>query len=130
MLHLEQFVMYPTKDDISNQFASYAELFSFTTLTTIHLNNILLCCTNIDGFLDPFVNCPNLKNLTISEMSFLFDMCPENFVISAPQLKNLSLMCNEFKCKIVAAAQQLTSFSYLYSCLPSTLSLVFLLSMA
>lgn len=115
MLYLEQFAMYPTKDDISNKFTSYAELFSFTTLTTIHLNNVPLCCTDIDGCLDPFVNCANLKNLNLNEMFFLFDLCHESFVISAPQLWNLSLMCNHFKCKIVRAAPRLTNFTYLYS---------------
>ncbi|KAE9616202.1 hypothetical protein Lal_00017194 [Lupinus albus] len=114
ILHLERFSMHPAAADFSNPFASLAELFGFTTLTTLHLNSFSLCYTGIDC-LDPFVNCVNLKTLHLSEMSFQSDLNPRDFVISAPQLKNLSLMCNRFKCKIIVAAPQLTNFSYLYS---------------
>ena len=114
MLHLEHFSMYPAAVDFSNPFASLGELFGFTTLTTLHLNSFTLCYTGIDC-LDPFANCVNLKNLHLGEMSFKSDLNPKDFVISAPQLKNLSLMCNRFKCKIVVAAPTLTNFSYLYS---------------
>ncbi|XP_061370313.1 putative FBD-associated F-box protein At5g22720 [Gastrolobium bilobum] len=114
MLHLEQFSMYPAAADFSNPFSSLSELFGFTMLTTLHLNSFTLCYTGIDC-LDPFTNCVNLKNLHLSEMSFESDLNPKDFVISAPQLSNLTLMCNRFKCKIVVAAPQLTNFSYLYS---------------
>ncbi|KAK7349252.1 hypothetical protein VNO77_06473 [Canavalia gladiata] len=114
LLHLEHFSMYPAAADFSNPFASLAELFGFTTLTTLHLNSFTLCYTGIDC-LDPFASCVNLKNLYLSEMSFKSDLNPKDFVISAPKLSNLSLMCNRFKCKIVIAAPQLTNFTYLYS---------------
>ncbi|XP_019455783.1 PREDICTED: putative FBD-associated F-box protein At5g22720 [Lupinus angustifolius] len=113
-LHLERFSMHPAAANFSNPFASLAELFGFTTLTTLHLNSFSMCYTGIDS-LDPFGNCVNLKTLHLSEMSFQSDLNPKDFVISAPQLKNLSLMCNRFKCKIVVASPQLTNFSYLYS---------------
>ncbi|KAL2337949.1 hypothetical protein Fmac_012395 [Flemingia macrophylla] len=114
MLHLEQFSMHPVAADFSNPFASLAELFGFTTLTTLHLNNFTLCYTGID-ILDPFSDCAHLKNLHLSEMSFKSDLNPKDFVISAPKLSNLNLMCNRFKCKIVVAAPQLSDFTYLYS---------------
>ncbi|MED6173461.1 hypothetical protein PIB30_059703 [Stylosanthes scabra] len=113
-LHLEHFSMYPAAADFTNPFSSLAELFGFTTLTTLHLNSFTLCYTGIDC-LNPFANCVNLKNLHLGEMSFKSDLNPKDFVISAPKLKNLSLMCNRFKCKIVVAAPTLTNFSYLYS---------------
>ncbi|XP_014515056.1 putative F-box/FBD/LRR-repeat protein At1g78840 isoform X1 [Vigna radiata var. radiata] len=114
LLHLEQFAMDPAAADFSNPFASLAELFGFTTLTTLHLNNFTLCYTGIDC-LDPFANCVHMKNLHLSEMSFKSDLNPKDFVISAPKLSNLNLMCNRFKCKIVVAAPQLSNFTYLYS---------------
>ena len=114
MLHLEQFSMHPAAADFSNPFASLAELFGFTTLTTLHLNNFILCYTGTDC-LDPFANCVHLKNLHLSEMSFNSDLNSKDFVISAPKLSNLNLMCNRFKCKIVVAAPQLSNFIYLYS---------------
>ncbi|RYR40379.1 hypothetical protein Ahy_A09g046134 isoform B [Arachis hypogaea] len=77
-------------------------------------DHFTLCYTGIDC-LNPFATCVNLKNLHLGEMSFKSDLNPKDFVISAPKLKNLSLMCNRFKCKIVVAAPTLTNFSYLYS---------------
>lgn len=108
MLHLEHLQL------VSNPFTSVAELFSFTTLTTLHLNSFTLSCTGI-VHLDPFANCVNLKNLHLSEICFKSDTNPKDFVISAPKLDNLTLMCNRFKCKLVVAAPQLTNFSYFYS---------------
>lgn len=114
ILHLEHFSMFPTAADFSNPFASLAELFGFTTLTALHLNSFALCYTGMER-LDPFANCVNLKILQLSEMSFKSDLSPKDFVISAPQLSNLSLICNRFRCKIVVTSPQLLNFSYLYS---------------
>jgi hypothetical protein len=113
-LHLEHFSMFPTAADFSNPFASLSELFGFTTLTALHLNNFALCYTGMDC-LDPFAKCVNLKILQLSEMSFKSDLSPKDFVISAPKLSNLSLICNRFRCKIVVASPKLLSFTYLYS---------------
>lgn len=114
MLHLDHFPMFPTAADFSNPFASLAELFGFTTLTTLHLNDFTLCFTGMER-LDPFANCVNLKNLHLSEMCFKSDLSPKDFVISAPQLCNLSLVFNRFRCKILVASPQLLNFTYLYT---------------
>ncbi|KAI4355499.1 hypothetical protein L6164_004265 [Bauhinia variegata] len=114
MLHLDHFKLHPVASDSSNPFANYAEFFGFTTLTTLHLNSFTLACTGTDR-VDPFANCVNLKNLHLSDICFKSDLNPEDFVISAPQLNKLTLICNRFKCKLLVSAPQLTNFSYLYS---------------
>lgn len=113
LLHLEHFTVDPDRAEFSNSFACLANLFGFTTLTTLSLSNMTLSCTGIDS-LNPFVNCVNLKNLHLSKMSFKSELVPKDFVISAPRLNHLTLTCNRFKCKIVVAAPQLINFSYLY----------------
>ncbi|GAU22017.1 hypothetical protein TSUD_111570 [Trifolium subterraneum] len=65
--------------------------------------------------LNPFENCRNLKNLLLREIRFRLEPVPEDFVISAPQLNNLSLMCNRFKCNLVIVAPKLISFNYLHA---------------
>ncbi|KAI4329145.1 hypothetical protein L6164_021441 [Bauhinia variegata] len=113
-LYLDNFRLHSAASDSSNPFASYAEFFGFTTLTTLHLNRITLACTGTDR-VDPFANCVNLKNLHLSGICFKSDLNPEDFVISAPRLNKLTMICNRFKCKLVVSAPQLTNFSYLYS---------------
>lgn len=114
MLHLEHFPLHPDQANSSNPFSSIQKLFGFTKLTTLHLNSFTLSCTGL-ARLDPFADCVNLKNLHLSEICFKSDLTPRDFVISAPQLNNLSLVCNRLKCKLVVAAPQLTNFSYIYS---------------
>ncbi|XP_028756315.1 putative F-box/FBD/LRR-repeat protein At1g78840 [Neltuma alba] len=114
MLHLEHFPLHPGQANSSNPFSSIQKLFGFTKLTTLHLNSFTLSCTGT-GRLDPFADCVNLKNLHLSEICFKSDLNPRDFVISAPQLSNLTLVCNRLKCKLVVAAPQLTNFSYIYS---------------
>ncbi|KAF7814119.1 putative F-box/FBD/LRR-repeat protein [Senna tora] len=114
MCHLEHFPLLPYGTDSSNPFTSIGELFGFTTLTTLHLNRFTLSCTGI-ARLDPFAKCVNLKNLHLSEICFKSDLTPRDFVISAPKLNNLALLCNRFKCKLVIAAPELINFDYLHS---------------
>lgn len=117
-LHLEHFAVHPVVADFSSSFVSLGHLFGFTTLTTLHLSSLTLCCTGTDS-LDPFEKCVNLKNLHLSEMCF--KSIPKDFVISAPKLNNLTLMCNRFKCRVVVAAPKLINFSYLYSTMYASL---------
>ncbi|XP_058748803.1 putative F-box/FBD/LRR-repeat protein At1g78840 [Vicia villosa] len=112
LLHLEHFTMDTT--DISNSFASLANLFGFATLTTLNLSNLTLCCTENES-LNPFENCVNLKNLHLREICFKSDLVPKDFVISAPQLNNMTMSCTRFKCKLVVSAPKLINFSYLYA---------------
>ncbi|XP_028774411.1 F-box/LRR-repeat protein At5g02910-like [Neltuma alba] len=98
----------------SNPFSNIQKHFGFAKLTTLHLNNFTLSCTGTSS-LDPFAGCVNLKNLHLSELCFKSDLNPRDFVISAPQLNNLTLACNRFNCKLVIAARRLHYLSYIHS---------------
>lgn len=114
LLRLEHFTMDHARLDFSKSFATLGNLFGFATLTTLNLSNLILCCTGNES-LNPIGSCVNLKNLYLREVCFKSELVPNDFMISAPQLNNLTLMCNRFKCKLVIDAPQLINFSYLYS---------------
>ncbi|KAI9109417.1 hypothetical protein K1719_019471 [Acacia pycnantha] len=118
ILHLEHFPL-PHPDDeanSSNPFSRLPKLFDFAKLTTLHLNSFTLGCTAGTTRLDPFVDCVNLKNLHLSECCFESELNkPGAFVISTPQLKNLTLACNLFNCNLVIAAPKLTNLKYTHS---------------
>ncbi|XP_045803001.1 putative FBD-associated F-box protein At5g56440 [Trifolium pratense] len=115
LLHLKQFTLDPTAPGHPYSFAGLANIFGFATLTTLNLCRLTLSFTGYET-LNPFENCLNLKNLLLREIRFMLEPVPEDFVISAPQLNNLTLMCCRFfKCNLVIAAPKLISFNYLYA---------------
>ncbi|XP_028786078.1 F-box/LRR-repeat protein 25-like [Neltuma alba] len=98
----------------SNPFSHIQKHFGFTTLTALHVNNFTLSCTGTSR-LDPFADCVNLKNLHLSEICFKSVLNPMDFVISMPQLNDLTLARNCFNCKLVIAIPQLHYLSYTHS---------------
>jgi hypothetical protein len=114
LLHLKQFTLDPATPRFAFSFAGLATIFGFATLTTLNLCRLSLSFTGNEP-LNPFVNCLNLKNLLLREVRFRVEPVPEDLVISAPQLNNVTLMCNRFKCNLVIAAPKLISFNYLYA---------------
>ncbi|KAF2321146.1 hypothetical protein GH714_034534 [Hevea brasiliensis] len=104
-----------------NLFKSLPRSFaSFEMLNSLHLKIFHFASIDqTDELLDPFVNCPNLKNLSITNCSFVG---LKSFRIPGMQLLSLSLedgwgrkFCLDLKIEIFAP--NVTSFRYKCNCL-------------